>query len=57
MKVIEKGQMTKARVNSKHIEREDYAKLVEMEVHTNAKVRLKRVDKAYLEYEARSWVQ
>ena len=49
--------MTKARVNSKHIEREDYAKLVEMEAHTNGKVRSKRVDKTYLEHEARSWVQ
>ena len=49
--------MTKTRVNSKHIEWEDYAKLVEMEVHTNAKVCSKRVDKAYLEYKARLWVQ
>jgi len=44
---------SKAWVNSKHIEQEDYAKLVEMEVHTNAKVRSKRIDKAYLKHEAR----
>jgi hypothetical protein len=52
-KVIEKGQRkaSKARVNNKHIEQEDYARLMGMVVH--AKMRSKRVDEAYLEHEAR----
>ena len=43
--------MSKVQVNNKHIEQEDYARLVGMVVHM--KVYSKQVDEAYWKHEAR----